>query len=111
MKFWSGIVANQFAELKDAETWSAAGGGNIHTKAEKWRREWEKNERASARLTNRDDPLKHRRVLDYEAPRRTSRCYEEFVRKLGLEKRPNLNEMPIEAGDKRVFSSLVLVRN
>jgi hypothetical protein len=70
-----------------------------------------KNERTSARLTNRDDPLKHRRVLDYEAPRRTSRCYEEFVRKLGLEKRPNLNEMPIEAGDKRVFSSLVLVRN
>lgn len=44
--------------------------------------------RTSARLTNRDDPLKHRCFLDYnaEAVKRTSRCYDEFVRKLGLEK-------------------------
>lgn len=53
--------------------------------------------RTSARLTNHDDPLKHRCFLDYnvEAVKRTSRCYDDFVRKLGLEKSLNLNELSI----------------
>jgi hypothetical protein len=92
-------VTIPFVELKVGEQKSTAGGETStheYVKSEEAKPKGMKkcSSETSARLTNRDAPLKHRRLHDYdaEAVKRTSRkFYDDFVRKLGLEK-ANLNE-------------------
>jgi hypothetical protein len=103
--------------------WSASEGSSTstHMNAKRWRSENEENEKkcsseTSARLTNRNAPLKHRRLHDYdaEAVKRTSRAfYDDFVRKLGLKTWIWMNELSIQTPIvvARMFLSSALVRN